>query len=95
MSCIKFIGIRNGKKAIKQINEVLEKNKELVISETLPLNIEECCDDFYVTIKKRKLGFYIDMGPKSGEGHDFGIEINTKDKTMDMWVGEVISDSEE
>ena len=93
---IRFMDIKANKveKVIKKINNALADEKEFLEAEGLTGGLKEFSEDLNITIYNRKTVFEIDLGPKSGEGHDFQFSISKITGKLDkdsLAVGEVIS----
>lgn len=85
-------------KAIEVINKAIEKERTFLDSECLYGTLKDFQSDLNITIFNKKKHYYIDLGPKSGEGHDFSFNVlKTKEKIdRDTFsVGEVISEPDE
>ena len=95
MENIKFLKILNKKRALNTINTIFKRNEDILKAETLPFNLQECLSDFYITVSQDHQGYYVDLNPKSGEGHDFGIHVNTKTASVTIDVGELISEPDD
>jgi hypothetical protein len=90
--------IPKNKKIIASVNKSLKKDAKFLASECLEDNLEDYLKDFHVTIHVSNLHFVVDLGPKSGEGHDFNFEINRvtgKINQDSLAVGEVIKEPRE
>ncbi|MHA1147937.1 MAG: hypothetical protein ACTSR8_06795 [Promethearchaeota archaeon] len=92
---IRFISFKENKieKAIRKINKALEDDKEFLEAEYLTGILKDYTEEFNITIYNKKTRYDIDLGPKSGEGHDFQFSINKVTGRLDkdsLAVGEVI-----
>lgn len=86
------------KKIIEIVNKSLKKDAKFLASEYMEDNLEDYLKDFNVTIHVSTLHFVVDLGPKSGEGHDFNFEINRVTGRINqdsLVVGEVIKEPQE
>ena len=92
---IKFISKnKKGKqKAIELVNKAIEMDAEILKTEGLIGNLKDYLEDLYIRIFDEKREYHIDLGPKSGEGHDFTFSIKKKTNRIDLsslCIGEVI-----
>lgn len=86
------------KKIVDSVNKSLKKDVNFLASEYLEDDLEDYLKDFNVTIHVSNLHFVVDLGPKSGEGHDFNFEISRltgKINKKSLVVGEVIKEPRE
>ncbi|MCY3410671.1 MAG: hypothetical protein INQ03_03440 [Candidatus Heimdallarchaeota archaeon] len=92
---IRCIELDNCEEVIRFINELFVENEHLMKQEALEPNLQMLSEDLRIQIFKRDYGYYVDMAPISGEGHDFGISVYTKTRSLSISVGVLEPEPEE
>ena len=84
--------------AIDLINAAIEQDGDFLESECLVGGFREYMEDLVITITENESQYYIDLSPKSGEGHDFSFSVDKGTKRIDKQsfaVGEVLPEPAE
>jgi hypothetical protein len=80
----------------RAIDQALREHGDLGVYGDLSAGLEALEADFVVTIHAKVFGWYVDAYPHSGEGHDFGFNVNrVTGKISDVVVGELAAEPEE
>ena len=85
-------------KIINIINEAIKQDKEFLEEEGLIGDLKDFTDDLYVRIFDYGSKFEVDLGPKSGEGHDFNFIVKKRTKKLvkdSLAIGSVISEPDD
>jgi hypothetical protein len=80
------------------INYAIEQEKEFLQQEGLIGNLKDYGSDLNIKIIDRGTKFEVDLGPKSGEGHDFNFVVRSRSKKLikeSLAIGEVIPEPED
>lgn len=95
---IRFVSKNKGSKikSIEFINEAIEKDSALLKSQQLTGGLKAWTEDFIITIADEDTFYSVDLGPKSGEGHDFSFRVDKiTQKISNFIVGEVEPEPED
>lgn len=85
-------------KVIDIINKAIQLDAQFLESECLVGGLKEYMEEFVVTINDSGSRFFIDLNPKSGEGHDFSFSVDKNTGRIDrqsLAVGWVLPEPEE
>ena len=80
------------------VDAAMANEAEFLLSEGFFGSLEEQLSVFSVTITENESRYYIDLSPKSGEGHDGTFAIDKATGKLDrgsLTVGEVLPDPED
>ena len=83
---------------IDVVDSAMASEAEFLLSEGFSGSLEEQLSEFSVTITENESRYYIDLSPKSGEGHDGSFAIDKATGALDrgsLAVGEVLPEPED
>ena len=84
--------------AISIVNQAIEQASEFLKKEELFGNLMDYSSDLRVRIFDLGSKFEVDLGPISGEGHDFNFVVKKRTKKLiedSLAIGEVISEPDD
>ena len=80
------------------VDTAMANEAEFLLSEGFSGSLEEHLSSFYITITENESRYYVDLSPKSGEGHDGSFAIDKATGALDrgsLAVGEVLPEDED